>query len=100
MKLFELDDGESFIYAGESASDVRLYHCLNGGTDDEDIEWVRELPEDEEVKVFLPDGFHDERDMFPTEPYQDEQGRWFVKAAAGEWASVSALHTLVSTSIY
>lgn len=102
MKLFELDDGELFIYAGEDANDVRAYHCENGGTEDEDIEWVRELPEDSEVKVFLPDGWTPGEVWreFPTEPYQDEQGCWFCKATAGEWAGVSKLHDIISTSIY
>lgn len=102
MKLFELDDGELFIYAGENASDVRAYHCENGGTEDEDVEWVRELPDDEEVLVFLPDGWTPGSAWkeFPTEPLQDEQGRWFVKAPAGEWADASKLHEIVSSSIY
>lgn len=99
LKLFCVDDGEKYWIAHESKEALleRIEEWFD--IEPEDIEELYEVDPSEVFTICMTDGI-DDSEVYPTEPYQDEHGRWCVKATVQEWLACSEVGAMIASTVY
>lgn len=101
LKIFKIEDGETHWLVAGSAEEARRIHIEDFCADEEDVESVEAVSDDCMFNIFITDGYHEnERETYPTEPYQDEKGRWFCKATARQWVDISKAGDLIASTMF
>lgn len=98
LKLYCIDDGERHWIAHVSENALKEYASEWYDIDLDYIEQIVEWPHDKEFTIYLVDGFDGE--VYPTAPYQDDEGRWKVTATVGEWLSLATRGDMLASTVY
>lgn len=98
LGVFEIEDGETHWLVATSIEDTKQIMVKEYCADVENIEYIKQVPNDMIMTVYLPDEF--EEDLLPTKPYQDDEGDWYCKATVAEWLTVIKHGWLVASTVY
>ena len=99
LKLFCVDDMEKHWIVSESEEALKRDLFGYYDIDLDSVRSITELPADALFEIYLNDGL-DDNEVFPANPYQDDEGRWFVEATVEEWLRVSKRGDMLASTVY
>lgn len=99
LKMFKIDDGERFWYAGESKENVMRNFMIEYGLDEDEIAGatIAEIAPDYSLKVCVDEEFDG---RLPAEATFAENGHWYCTAPVADWLIGAKSGDLICSTVY